>query len=518
MYMGLAFVLFVVVVCLFVQEETGVPAPSVAPLDEATLRRNLFLLAGEDAIWHLLRVAAGLDSLVVGEGQILAQVKKAYEHGITPAAAAPCVAEAAAAAPASCGGGGAKGAAPAGKVIARLLNTAVSSGKRVRAETGISKGAVSISSAAAEFTHSRLLSDCGVASGRMSDAKIVVLGAGKMARLLLVHLQSQGVRHVTIINRSLDRVHELAAEFPELHVEARLMTSLYDELVDADVVYPSTASETTIIDPEPLARVVAQRLLRQQQQAVSVTGRGGLHLVDISVPRNVHADCGRLDGVRAYTVDDLKAVVARNTAKRRREMLEAEGILREEQHKFAQWQQSLSAIPTIAKLQEKAEAYRQEELHKAMKKLSQLSPGDLATVERVTKGIVAKLLHGPMHHLRQSNGALLSQQGSTTSAAATTVAAAAINAAGASASSKVAGAAVASGAKTAALDNATAVAAMMVGGDEASAWSSSATAAAAMMSKMTAMRGGGGGGGGSGGCHDATRAAILQVQRAFQLE
>lgn len=333
-------------------------------VDHAVLRRNLFMLGGEDAIWHLLRVSAGLDSLVVGEGQILAQVKKAYEHGIELKA-------------------------PAGKVISRMLNTAVSAGKRVRSETGISKGAVSISSAAAEFTAMKLAGDCKIATG-MQDANIVIIGAGKMSRLLLVHLQSQGVKRITIINRSMERINELQTEFPDLEIVKKLMPEMWETIRDADVVYPSTAATTTIIDPEPLRTSLQGR-----------TRPGGVQFVDISVPRNVHPDCNEIDGVFCYNVDDLKAVVERNTAKRRREMIEAENILRDELSKFRLWQQSLGAIPTIAKLQEKAETLRKEELSKAASKLTSLSAKDLEIVDKITKGIVAKLLHGPMSHLRQ---------------------------------------------------------------------------------------------------------------------
>jgi glutamyl-tRNA reductase len=339
-------------------------------LDQVTLRRNLFMLSGEDAIWHMLRVSAGLDSLVVGEGQILAQVKRAYEHGIETAN-------------------------PAGKVISRMLNTAISAGKRVRAETGISKGAVSISSAAAEFSAWKLPTDCKITTG-IKDARIVIIGAGKMSRLLLIHLATQDVKKIVIVNRSKERVLELQKEFPDIEFEVYLMEELWNVLATADIVYPSTASETTIIDPEPLAAVMEQRAKLQ-----ATTTPSGLQLVDISVPRNVHPDCSNIPHVFSYNVDDLKAVVERNTAKRRREMLEAENILREELSKFRLWQQSLGAIPTIARLQEKAENLRKEELNKAMKKLSTLSPKDLETVEKVTKGIVAKLLHGPMNHLRQ---------------------------------------------------------------------------------------------------------------------
>jgi glutamyl-tRNA reductase len=335
-------------------------------LDQATLRKSLFMLTGEDAIWHLLRVSAGLDSLIVGEGQILAQVKRSYEHGIST----------------ETGG-------QAGKVVSRMLNTAVSAGKRVRSETGISKGAVSISSAAAEFTALRLPEDAKLSS--MEDAKICIIGAGKMARLLLVHLQTQGVKEVVMVNRSPARVLELREEFKDMTLVLEPLERMWEAVAAADVVYPSTAATTTIINKPEL------------QQCLATAGRAdrGLIFVDISVPRNVAADCGEVPGVSSYNVDDLKAVVERNTAKRRREMIEAEAILRDEMERYRLWQQSLGAIPLIARLQEKAEGLRLDELSKASKKLSNLSAKDLEAVERLSKGIVAKLLHGPMNHLRQ---------------------------------------------------------------------------------------------------------------------
>lgn len=333
-------------------------------LDQETLRRNLFMLSGEDAIWHLLRVSAGLDSLVVGEGQILAQVKRSYEHGIEDDGSS-------------------------GKVVSRMLNTAVSAGKRVRSETGISKGAVSISSAAVEFSAFKIKQDWGFQGG-LEETSICIIGAGKMARLLLVHVETQDVKKITVVNRSPERVIELQNEFPNLTIEYRPMSEMWDIVQESDIVYPSTASMVTIIDPEPLAQIMQKR-----------KKTNGIQFVDISVPRNVHPDCSNIPNVFSYNVDDLKVVVAKNTAKRKREMLEAENILREEQTKFRLWQQSLGAIPTIAKLQEKAENLRIEELQKATKKLSNLSPKDLEAVDRLSKGIVAKLLHGPMSHLRQ---------------------------------------------------------------------------------------------------------------------
>jgi glutamyl-tRNA reductase len=330
------------------------------------------MLSGEDAIWHALRVSAGLDSLVVGEGQILSQVKRAYERGIEDEDVEG------------------ENAGQAGKVVSRLLNVAVTAGKRVRSETGISKGAVSISSAAAEFTQFVIEETSEGHIKDIAESKITIIGAGKMARLLLVHLQTQKVTDVTIVNRSPGSVEALREEFPGLNIIYEPLTSMLKVVQESDVVYPSTASEVPIIFAEDLKSCIEKR----QRQ-------GGIQFVDISVPRNVDADCSEVQGAYCYNVDNLKAVVEKNTAMRKREMVEAEFILREELDKFRLWQQSLGAIPTIAKLQEKAEILRVQELEKVMKKLSNLDAKDLDTVERLSKGIVAKLLHGPMTHLRQ---------------------------------------------------------------------------------------------------------------------
>lgn len=158
----------------------------------------------------------------------------------------------------------------------------------------------------------------------LEAANIAIIGAGKMARLLLVHLDTQSVKRVTIVNRSPDRVKDLQAEFSNIEIVYEPMTRMWDIIADSDIVYPSTAATTTIIDPEPLAETMKRR-----------TRFGGLQFVDISVPRNVHPDCADILGVKSYNVDNLKLVVEKNTAKRKREMLEAENILRDEQGKYS---------------------------------------------------------------------------------------------------------------------------------------------------------------------------------------
>lgn len=343
-------------------------------LGQAVLRRNLFMLSGEDAGWHLLRVSAGLDSLVVGEGQILAQVAACY-------AAATQLEDADSGAVAGSGG----------KVLSRLLNVAVAAGKRARAETAISKGAVSISSAAVEFSQKQLPLDLAV---RLDEARVVIVGAGTMTRLLVTHLKSHGVTKIVLVNRSIgpgSRAQELVDEHPEVTWELKTPDDMYAAIAACDVAYMSTSAEEPIVTVAGLeghvfgARDVASK---------------ALSVVDISVPRNVETAVDALPGVFSYNVDDLKAVVARNTASRQREMLEAEDLLREELGGFRGWHQSLGAVPTIAKLQASAESMRAQEFDKNHKQLKNLSDKELEAVERLSRGIVNKLLHGPMAHLR----------------------------------------------------------------------------------------------------------------------
>merc|ERR1712176_1704751 len=329
------------------------------------LRKNLFMLSGDDAVWHIMRVSGGLDSLVVGEGQILRQVRQCYLHSIEP------------------DGSG-------GKVLSRLLNTAVAAGKRVRAETAISKGSVSISSAAAELSDMMCMQDLKLP---FDQARLAVVGAGKMTRLLITHLASRGLQSITILNRSYQRPNELKEQFPDIEIEVKLMDDLWDVISQSDIVYTATSSVDYIIDEEKL-------------ETNGLAGGKPLMLVDISVPRNIAEDTKNVVNVASYNVDDLKAVVARNTAMRQREMIEAENLLREEARAFSGWRESLSAIHTINQLQEKANNFRQEELKKCHRKLNSANPNlsekEYEAVERLSRAIVNKLLHGPMSHLHKT--------------------------------------------------------------------------------------------------------------------
>lgn len=331
------------------------------------LQDNMFILDGEDAVAHIMKVTAGLDSLVIGEGQILCQVKKAHDKA---------------------------GEGYGGKIVNRLLNSAVTAGKRVRAETNITRGAVSVSSAAGEFSCLQL-KEFTENRIQIHNSNIVILGAGKMSKLLLTHLQSLGVTKAVIVNRSEQRVDELRLSYPNMTLSYMSLDKMWEAIQEADLVFPSTKSNITLVNPDPLASCLQVRHKKTP-----------LMFMDISVPRNVHPDCSSVsDRVKCYNVDDLKAVVNRNTMKRRDAVVEAEKIISDETGKFMSWQAGLDAVPTISKLQERAEHYRQEEMSKATKKLSEnITEKDLDVLDRLSKGLVAKLIHGPMLHLRRQQG------------------------------------------------------------------------------------------------------------------
>ena len=321
------------------------------------LRESLFMLSKEEAVWHALRVASGLDSLVIGEGQILSQMKRCYEIATDEEGAA-------------------------GKVLTRLLNTAVSAGKRVRSETGIARGGVSISSAAVELVDKKCLNDLDL---DMNQLDICILGAGKMARLLVQHLTPRNVKSITVVNRSPGRVEELQEMFPDSNIKLALLPEMMQSVAESHVTFACTGAMEPILTKSNLQEHVERKVM----------------LVDISVPRNIDdKGANELDNVVAYNVDDLKAVVAANQAKRQRIVLEAEDLLQEEKKGFGNWHQSLGTVPMITKLQSRAEKIRKQELKRVNNKLSGLTASERATVERLTKGIVAKLLHGPMSHLR----------------------------------------------------------------------------------------------------------------------
>lgn len=317
------------------------------------LRSHLFMLLHEDSIMHLMRVAAGLDSLVLGEGQILAQVKQTHKLGQKY-----------------------KGI---GRILNRLFKQAVTAGKRVRTETSIGTGAVSISSAAVELAQMKLED--------LSNYRVAILGAGKMSKLLVQHLLSKGANKISIINRSVGRAQDLANSFKEADLKVYSISEMNQVISNSDLVFTSTGATEPILDKAKLEGIL--------------TPNQSVMLVDISVPRNIATDVSELPNVRCFNVDDLKAVVAQNQESRRQMAMEAEVLLEEEVEAFDVWWKSLETVPTINSLRQKIETIREQELEKALSRLgSEFAEKHQEVIEALTRGIVNKILHDPMVQLR----------------------------------------------------------------------------------------------------------------------
>lgn len=318
-----------------------------------SLRPHLFILLHEDAVMHLMRVASGLDSLVLGEGQILAQVKQTHKL--------------------------AQQYKGVGRILERLLKQALTAGKRVRTETSIGTGAVSISSAAAELAQLK--------GQHLASSRIAIIGAGKMSRLLVQHLLSKGASHIAIVNRSMRGAQELGSLFKDAPLRLHLLSEMMQVIADSDLVFTSTAATEPLLNKAKLATVLAPDR--------------PLMLVDISVPRNVDSDVKELANVRSFNVDDLKAVVAQNHETRRKMAMEAEGLLEQEVETFDVWLRGLETVPTISCLRDKIELIREQELEKALSRLgSEFSEKHQDVIESLTRGIVNKILHDPMVQLR----------------------------------------------------------------------------------------------------------------------
>jgi glutamyl-tRNA reductase len=320
----------------------------------ASLRRYLFTLLHEDAIRHLMRVAAGLESLVLGEGQILAQVKLTHKLAQEN-----------------------KGLS---QLLDRLFKQAISAGKRVRTETSIGTGAVSISSAAVELAQMKV--------ENLAPLNISIIGAGKMSCLLVKHLVAKGAKNIAIVNRSHTRAEELASQYrTEASITVHLLPEMMEIVANSDIVFTGTSSTEPILTKANLAPVL--------------NGDRTVRLIDISVPRNVGADCSELENILTYNVDDLKAVVAQNQESRRKMAQEAEVLLEEEVESYLLWWRFLETVPTISCLQTKMEAIREQELEKALSRLgSEFGDKHQEIIEALTRGIVKKILHEPMLQLR----------------------------------------------------------------------------------------------------------------------
>jgi glutamyl-tRNA reductase len=314
---------------------------------EEQLGPALYRLRDEAAALHLFRVAAGLDSMVPGEGEILGQVRTAYEIGTT------------------------------GAVLDRLFRQALYAGRKARVETAIGESPASVSSAAAALAEQVF--------GDLRGRKVLVIGAGKAGDLAARSLRSRGADIAWIANRSAERAAELTRR---VGGEALALDELDRQLVDADVVVSSTSASAWILERPQVERAMRARKGRP------------LFLIDLSVPRDLDPSIHELDGCYLYDIDDLQAVVAETLASRRREAEQAESIVAEEAERFREWQASLDVVPAIASLRARAEEIRNAELERA-----KLSGAERRAAESVTAAVLNKLLHLPTIRMKQAAAA-----------------------------------------------------------------------------------------------------------------
>jgi glutamyl-tRNA reductase len=330
----------------YVARHHAVPEDELAP--------HLYLHAGADAVRHLFRVASSLDSLVVGEPQILGQVKDAYQF--------------------------AREAGSVGMVLDRLLKKALSVAKLVRTETEIARSAVSVSFAAVELAKKIF----GETEGRSA----MIIGAGEMAELAVKHLISSGVREVFVVNRTFEKAVALAQEFGGSAVKYE---DLFDQLVLSDIVISSTGAPHFIIKGEDIRKVMVRRRHRP------------MFFIDIAVPRDIEPSVNDIDNAYLYNVDDLQSVVDGNIKERRKEADKAEKIVEEEVGTFEKWIASLQVVPTIVQLRQSVELMRAVELEKSLGRLPQLGDKDREQVAQLTQSIVNKILHSPLTVLKESS-------------------------------------------------------------------------------------------------------------------
>lgn len=319
------------------------------------VERHAYALEGADAVAHIFRVAASLDSLVVGEPQIIGQVKTAWQVS------------------AAAGGTGA--------TLNRLFNHALRTAKRVRTETRIAENAVSISYAAVELARKVF--------GRLDGKRVLVIGAGKMGRLAARHLVNAGATHVDIVNRSEERAREIAED---IGGTAWAMATLSDRLATADIVISCTGSRQWVVTPELLGPAMERRRFRP------------LFLIDIAVPRDIDPRCGSFNSAYLFDVDDLEKVVEDNLRERQREAQQAGRIIDDEVEAMMRWLVRHEVVPTIVSLREKLTRLKDSELERMRRSHPDMPPEAAEAAGRMAHALINKILHEPTLSLRQAGG------------------------------------------------------------------------------------------------------------------
>lgn len=321
-------------------------------LDRKEFIDHLYIKRDRQAISHMFRVAASLDSMVLGEPQILGQVKEAYKNATRTRSTGP--------------------------ILNRLMHKSFFTAKRVRNETGIGLAAVSVAYAAVELG-AKILGD-------LKKRRALLVGAGEMAELAARHLMRHVESPIVVVNRTYDSAVCLAGE---LQGRAMEMERVGEAVEEADVIITSTASCEPIITAEQMKRIMKNRRYRP------------IFLIDIAIPRDIAPEVGDLDGVYLYNIDDLQSVVNSNEDERRKEAQRGEIIVDQEVEKFSRWLTTLDSAPTIVALLDRLEKIRANEISRMNGKLSDLTHEQREAVESITKGIINKIAHDPIMFLKR---------------------------------------------------------------------------------------------------------------------
>ena len=327
----------------FLSDVHGMPVNKLSP--------HLYRYTDAETVRHLFNVAAGLDSLVIGEPQILGQVVHALEL--------------------------ARGIGTTGPLLSRLFQSAIRAGKRARTETAISRNPTSVSSLAAGV--------CERSVPDLQNAQVAILGAGEMAELAVEALRKRDVNHITVVNRTLERAHDLADRWK---AKVDTFENLEQVMAHVDILIASTGAPHMIVHPNMVEAAMQQRPNRP------------LVLIDIAVPRDIDPEAGNVPNVHLYDIDNLNAHLEQSLAERTAEIPHVETILAEEETKFVNFLHSMDMLPLITDIHQQAEEIRQAELQKTLRRLPDLTDAERLRIDALTQALVKKILDNPTNRLR----------------------------------------------------------------------------------------------------------------------
>jgi glutamyl-tRNA reductase len=322
-------------------------------LSREALEQSLYVYPDAQGVRHTFRVASSLDSMVLGEAQILGQLKDAFDIALKSKTTST--------------------------ILNKLIKKAISVAKRVRTETKLAEGAVSISSAAVELAKKIF--------GELEGKNVMLLGAGEMAELAAQHLLGNGVKNIMVANRTFERAEELAKEFKG---DAIRFEHFPDALMMVDILICATGAPNYVVNREMASRALKERRHKP------------IFMIDISNPRNIDPEVDKVDNVYLYDIDDLQSKVDVNTEGRAKEAGRAEEIVSQEVETYLSWERALDAVPTIVDLREKVEDVRKRELEKTLASLNGMTEDQKRAVEAMSQAIINKLLHAPLVVLKQA--------------------------------------------------------------------------------------------------------------------